>query len=66
MPNIQFDRFYRYDDLTRLVHEFAAKYPQLAKIESIGKSHAGRDVWLLTVTNFKTGPGWTEACFPFN
>ena len=56
MPNIQFDRFYRYDDLTRLVHEFATEYPQLAKIESIGKSHAGRDVWLLTVTNFKTGP----------
>jgi murein tripeptide amidase MpaA len=56
MPNIQFDSFYRYDDLTRLVHEFAAEYPQLAKIESIGKSHAGRDVWLLTVTNFKTGP----------
>lgn len=56
MPTIQFDRFYRYDDLTRLVHEFAAEYPQLAKIESIGKSHAGRDVWLLTLTNFKTGP----------
>jgi murein tripeptide amidase MpaA len=56
MPNIQFDRFYRYDDLTRTLHEFATEYPQLVKIESIGKSHAGRDVWLMTVTNFRTGP----------
>lgn len=56
MPTIQFDRFYRYDDLSRFLHEFAAEYPQLAKIESIGKSYAGRDVWLMTVTNFKTGP----------
>jgi murein tripeptide amidase MpaA len=55
MPNIQFDRFYRYADLTYLVLAFAEEYPHLAKIESIGKSHAGRDVWLLTVTNFKTG-----------
>ncbi len=55
MPKIQFDRFYRYDDLTRLVHEFAAEYPHLAKIESIGKSHEGREVWLLTLTNFKSG-----------
>ena len=56
MPNIAFDRFYRYDDLTRLLHEYAAEYPDLLKVESIGKSHAGRDVWLVTATNFATGP----------
>jgi murein tripeptide amidase MpaA len=55
MPEIKFDRFYRYDDLTSLVLAFATEYPKLAKVESIGKSHEGRDVWLLTVTNFKTG-----------
>ena len=38
MPNIQFDRFYRYDDLTRLVHEFAAEYPQLAKSNPLAKA----------------------------
>jgi murein tripeptide amidase MpaA len=56
MPAIAFDRFYRYDDLTRILHEIAAEYPNLIKIESIGKSHEGREVWLVTVTNFATGP----------
>jgi murein tripeptide amidase MpaA len=56
MPAIHFDRFYCYDDLTRLLHEFAAEYPHLFKVESIGKSHEGRDVWLVTATNFASGP----------
>jgi murein tripeptide amidase MpaA len=55
MPEIKFDRFYRYEELTRLAQAFAKEYPRLAKIESIGKSHEGRDVWLLTLTNFKSG-----------
>ena len=56
MPDINFNRFYRYDDLTRLLHEYALEYPQLCKVESIGKSYEGRDVWLVTVTNIATGP----------
>jgi len=56
MPAIAFDRFYRYDDLTRLLNEYAAEYPQLIKVESIGKSHEGRDIWLVTATNTATGP----------
>lgn len=56
MPAIAFDRFYRYADLTRLLHEYAQEYPRLVKVESIGKSHEGREVWLVTVTNLATGP----------
>jgi murein tripeptide amidase MpaA len=56
MPDISFDRFYRYEDLTRLLHEYADEYPGLIKVEAIGKSHAGRDVWLVTATNFASGP----------
>ena len=55
MPKIRFDRFYRYDDLTRLLKAYAREYPDLIHLESIGKSHEGRDVWLLRATNFKTG-----------
>src|SRR5690348_2830913 len=55
MPEIQFDRFYRYDDLTRLVQAFAEEHPRLMRVESIGKSHEGRDIWVVTVTNFATG-----------
>ena len=51
MPAITFDRFYRYDDLTELIHGFARECPDLVSVESIGKSHEGRDIWVATVTN---------------
>jgi murein tripeptide amidase MpaA len=55
MPQVRFDTYYRYEELTRILHAYAEEYPQLVRIESIGKSYEGRDIWLLTVTNFATG-----------
>ena len=55
MPNIRFDKFYRYNELTRLLKAYAKEYPHLIRLESIGKSYEGRDVWLVTMTNFKSG-----------
>lgn len=55
MPDIKFDTFYRYDDLTCLLKAYADEYPQLVQVESIGTSHEGRDIWLATVTNAETG-----------
>lgn len=56
MPPIPFDRFHRYAELTALLHELAAAHPGLATIESIGRSHEGRDIWVVGVTNRATGP----------
>ncbi len=56
MPDIHFDRYYRYDDLTQLLHAFAAEHPTLIQIESIGQSYEGRAIWLATMTNTATGP----------
>lgn len=56
MPTIAFDRFYRYDELTALLQSYAAEYPNLVQMESIGRSHEGRDIWLVTLTNTATGP----------
>lgn len=55
MPTVKFDRFYRYADLTRILKAYAKEYPNLIRLESIGKSYEGRDVWLVTATNFKSG-----------
>src|SRR4030095_6674617 len=30
--------------------------PEIFRVESIGKSYEGRDIWLATVTNVETGP----------
>ncbi len=55
MPEVHFDRYYRYDDLTRILHSFAQEFPKLVQVESIGKSYEGRDIWLVTLTNTATG-----------
>jgi murein tripeptide amidase MpaA len=55
MPKIRFDKFYRYNELTRILKAYARECPELLRLESIGKSHEGRDVWLVTVTNFASG-----------
>jgi murein tripeptide amidase MpaA len=56
MPEITFDRYYRYDEITQLLQAFAEEYPQLVRIESLGHSYEGRDIWLAVVTNTATGP----------
>ena len=54
-PTPRFDIFYKYDALTQLLFDYAAAHPGLVQVQSIGKSHAGRDLWVLTVTNFAKG-----------
>ncbi len=56
MPDVAFDRFYRYDELTNILESWAQERPELFRLESIGKSYEGRDIWLATITNAETGP----------
>ena len=63
MPAIAFDRFYRYADLTAILQAIAAEHPDLVSIESIGRSHEGRDIWVLTATNVATGPAAEKPAF---
>ena len=51
MPSIAFDRFYRHAELMALLAACVRDHPQLASLETIGKSHEGRDIPLLTITN---------------
>jgi len=63
LPNVRFNRFYRFDELTRILKAYAKEYPNLIHLESIGKSHEGRDVWLVTATNFKSGSDAEKPAF---
>jgi murein tripeptide amidase MpaA len=42
-------RYFTYDELTRQVHAWAKAFPAFVRVESIGKSHEGRELWLLTL-----------------
>src|SRR5512147_2814045 len=63
MPTARFDKFYRYAELTHLLKAYVKEYPNLLRLESIGKSHEGRDVWLVTATNFKVGEDAEKPAF---
>ena len=63
MPTVQFNRFYRYAELSAILKAFAAEFPGWVHVESIGKSHEGRDIWVATVTNTATGPAYDKPAF---
>ena len=44
-----------FDGYTKLAQELVKNHPDLVKMQSIGKSSMGRDMWVLTVSDFKTG-----------
>jgi hypothetical protein len=48
-------RYYSYAEWTQMMKDIAKKYPDLAAVESIGKSQMGREQYLITITNRKTG-----------
>lgn len=56
IPAIPYDHYLPYGELTELVQAYAAARPDLVRLETIGKSHEGRDIHLLTLTRFETGP----------
>ena len=62
-PKPRFDTFYKHDELTRLLFEYAQAFPTLAAIRSIGKSYEGRDIWVATITNVATGAAEDKPAF---
>jgi murein tripeptide amidase MpaA len=63
---IAFDRFYKYADLTALLHDFATQHPKLLTLESIGKSYEGREIWAITATSKATGAAADKPAFWFD
>ena len=61
--HIAFDTYHDYDALTAHLQALAAAYPRLATLRSIAKSHRGRDVWAMEITNPDTGPGSDKPAF---
>jgi murein tripeptide amidase MpaA len=54
-PALDFSQYLTYEKMTDALKQLAETYPNLARLDSIGKSHEGRDLWLMTITNFQTG-----------
>lgn len=49
------DRFHDLQGLLGIMQSMQKRWPKKVKIESIGKSHQGRDIWCMTVHDPSTG-----------
>ncbi|WP_035464281.1 M14 family metallopeptidase [Algoriphagus vanfongensis] len=57
LPKVEtaWNRYHTYEGIVDVMQKIAKAYPELTKIESIGKSYEGRDIMTLTITDFSTG-----------
>ncbi|MFG0245348.1 MAG: M14 family metallopeptidase [Phycisphaerales bacterium JB052] len=53
--DVAWNRFYDYEEVTQIVKDLVAAYPDLLSVESLGKSEQGRDLWVVTLNNPETG-----------
>ena len=52
---MDFSHYHTYEEVTFFLRKWAADYPNLVDLYSVGKSFEGRDIWQITITNKATG-----------
>ncbi len=52
---LRFDRYYNYDEVNEALQALNKAYPEMTKLEIVGKSEEGREIYALTINNSKTG-----------
>ena len=55
IPRLGFRHFLDYGELTDFLSDLADRRPELCRLESLGHSRQGREIHLLTITDFSTG-----------
>lgn len=61
--HLSFTHYLTYDQLTELVHDLAAAWPEFVRLHAIGQSHRQRTLWLLEISNWTTGDEQTKPGF---
>jgi len=59
----RWNRYHDYAEITKLLNQMVAAHPKHARLESLGRSYEGRQMWLLTITSFKTGDDRAKPAF---
>lgn len=66
MEKVSFNRFHTYDEITALLKGWAAEYPELTRLSSVGQSPEGREQWVLELTNHSTGAAEDKPAYFIN
>ena len=59
--NITFNKYYNYPELTQALKDLEKAYSKFLKLESVGKSVEGRDIWVMKINNPDTGDEFSKA-----
>jgi hypothetical protein len=57
---LRFDHYYTLDQVYEAVQAINKAYPEMTKLEEVGKSEEGRSIYAVTVNNPKTGPALSK------
>ena len=60
---IRFDTYYNNEELGERLRWLAEQYPDIVQLGVLGKTHEGRDIPLVTLTNKATGPDLEKPAF---
>lgn len=60
---LTYNHYLRYEELTETLHALANERPDLCRVESIGKSYEGREIWVMEVTNTAIAPASEKPAF---
>ena len=52
---LRFDSYYSYEKMAEAMKALNTAWPELTKLEEVGRSEEGRIIWALTINNPKTG-----------
>jgi len=55
IPEFPFHAFFTYQEVTDFVNSLASARPDLCRLSSLGKSREGREIHLLTITDYGSG-----------
>ncbi len=58
---LDFDRWHDVPELYADMKKLADAYPKFCRLESLGKTHEGRDIMLMAINNPETGPELSKA-----
>ena len=52
---LRFDRYYNYEEVCEALKVLNKAFPEMTKLDVVGKSEEGREIYALTINNPKTG-----------
>jgi hypothetical protein len=61
--SVRWNRYHDYAEVTKLLEAMAEAHPKRARLQSLGRSYGGREMWLLTVSNFQNGDDRSKPAF---